>query len=231
MKSALIGPALFYLLLSASCKHGKQPEAIQSESSSTAEVVLSQLISGNLSFKNEIGAHTYNHSRLYTYMDQVAASRNDQHPLAFILSCIDSRVPPEIIFDQGIGQLFVGRVAGNVEDPYMLGSMEYAVNVKHVKLIIVLGHTNCGAIHAAFGHVDSSNEDLVPLIGHVKEGIVATDTEPFDASARHNVAITVEHILKYSKVIRSMVEAHQLVIAGGLYDVAKGTVDWNMKGW
>jgi carbonic anhydrase len=236
MKSSLIMTALFCLLLSASCKNGKQATEIQqqpivNQEASTAEEVLSKLKSGNLSFEKEIATHNYNHSQLYNYMDQVSASKDDQHPIAFILSCIDSRVPPEIIFDQGIGELFVGRVAGNVEDQYILGSMEYAVSVKGVKLIIVLGHTNCGAIHAAFGHVDSSNEDLVPLIGHVKEGVIATDAEPYSASARHNVVKTVEHILRNSKIIRSKVKAHQLVIVGGLYDVTRGTVDWNTKGW
>ena len=171
------------------------------------------------------------HGQSYDYLDQIEHSKNDQHPMAFILACMDSRVPPEIIFDQGIGELFVDRVAGNVEDQYILGSMEYAVNVKGVKLIVVLGHRNCGAIHAAFEHIDPANEDLVPLVDHIKEDIIPNDPSPYDASAKHHVMKTIEKILNKSKAIRSRVEAHEVMIVGGLYDVTNGTIDWNTANW
>jgi carbonic anhydrase len=197
----------------------------------TAEQVLAKLKSGNENFVKEMPARGHEHGQSYDYYDQVEHSKNDQHPIAFILSCIDSRVPPEIIFDQGIGELFVGRVAGNVEDQYILGSMEYAVNVKGVKLIVVLGHKNCGAIHAAFEHIDSSNEDLVPLVEHVREDVVSNDLAPYDASAKHNVIKTIGNIVKKSKALRSKVDAHELLIVGGLYDVNNGSIDWNTSNW
>lgn len=211
-----------------SSTHTEQPA---NAAALTADQVLAKLKSGNENFVKEIPARGHEHGQSYDYYDQVEHSKNDQHPIAFILSCIDSRVPPEIIFDQGIGELFVGRVAGNVEDQYILGSMEYAVNVKGVKVIVVMGHRNCGAIHAAFEHVDPSNEDLVPLVEHVKEGIVPNDSAPYDASAKHNVMKTIDNILKNSKAIRSKVEAHQLIIVGALYDVTNGTIDWDTSNW
>src|SRR4030095_2687410 len=197
----------------------------------TTDEVIAKLKLGNQNFVKEISSRNYNHGESYTYLDQIEHSKGDQHPIAFILSCMDSRVPPEIIFDEGIGELFVDRVAGNVEDEYILGSMEYAVNVKGVKVIVVMGHKNCGAIHAAFDHVDSANEELVPLIAHVKEGVIPNDSEPYDRSAKHNVAKTIEDILNKSKIIHSKVEAHEIVIVGALYDVSNGTVDWDSANW
>jgi len=197
----------------------------------TTDEVIARLKSGNQTFLKEISSRNYNHGESYNYLDQIEHSKNDQHPMAFILSCMDSRVPPEIIFDEGIGELFVDRVAGNVEDEYILGSMEYAVNVKGVKVIVVLGHRNCGAIHAAFGQVDSANEDLVPLIADVKEGVIPDDSEPYDRSAKHNVAKTIADILNKSKIIHSKVQAHEVVIVGALYDVTNGTVDWDSAKW
>jgi carbonic anhydrase len=235
MKNSVV-PALIGMLLSIACgqnNHAKEthgPGNVSHENL-TAEEVLAKLKAGNQNFKQEIATRNLSHGQLYNYLDQVDESKSDQHPIAFILSCIDSRVPPEIIFDQGIGQLFVGRVAGNVEDQFILGSMEYAVNIKGVKLIVVLGHTNCGAIHAAFEHLAASNGSLLPLVDHVKQGIIPADSEPYVASARHNVVLTIQHILKNSQTIRTKMQAHQLMIAGGLYDVATGTVDWNTSGW
>jgi carbonic anhydrase len=197
----------------------------------TADNVLATLKSGNENFVKEISTRNYSHGESYTYIDQLEHSKDEQHPKAFILSCIDSRVPPEIIFDMGIGELFVDRVAGNVDDQFNLGSMEYAVNVKHVKLVVVLGHTNCGAITAAFGKVDSSYKNLVALIAHVKEDVIPNDTAPYDASAKHNVVKTIENILKNSNSIRAKVESNDVKIVGALYDVATGTVDWETSNW
>jgi carbonic anhydrase len=197
----------------------------------TADQVLTLLKTGNENFVKEIGTRNYSHGETYTYMDQLEHTKNQQHPKAFILSCIDSRVPPEIIFDQGIGEIFVDRVAGNVADEFNLGSMEYAVDVKHVKLVVVLGHKNCGAISAAFGKLDSSSENLVRLIAEVKENVVVNDSLPYDGSAKHNVARTIENILQNSKSIQEKVNAGEVKIVGAIYDVATGKVDWNNVNW
>ena len=203
---------------------------VKNASLTTAEVI-TKLKSGNEDFAAQISSRKYDHGHSYNYLDQIEHSKNDQHPIAFILSCMDSRVPPEIIFDEGIGELFVDRVAGNVEDQYILGSMEYAVNVKGVKVIVVMGHKNCGAIHAAFDKIDSTNEELVPLIDHVKEGIIPNDSPPYDKSAKHNVIKTIQDILDNSKTIRSKVQAQEVVIIGALYDVTNGVVDWDSANW
>jgi carbonic anhydrase len=204
---------------------------IENTAALNADQVLALLKSGNENFVKEISTHNYSHGETYTYLDQVGHTKTEQHPKAFILSCIDSRVPPEIIFDQGIGEIFVDRVAGNVVDQFNLGSMEYAVDVKHVKLVVVLGHTNCGAINAAFGKLDSSSENLVHLIADVKKDVVSNDSPPYDASAKHNVVVTIQNILNSSKSIRAKVNAGEVKIVGAVYDVANGTVDWNSVNW
>jgi carbonic anhydrase len=144
---------------------------------------------------------------------------------------MDSRVPPEIIFDQGIGSLFVVRVAGNIEDPEILGSMEYAVAEKEISVIVVLGHKNCGAISAAFGHINPANKQLASLIAKVKMDVLANDKPPYEASAKHNVKMTIDNILKGSQTIREKSLAGGLALVGALYDVSNGTIDWNTLNW
>src|SRR5215218_6226550 len=154
--------------------------------------VLSRLKEGNRHFVMKLSPSNSAHDSSYSYMDQIVHTRNEQHPIACILSCMDSRVPPEIIFDQGIGSLFVVRVAGNIEDSDILGSMEYAVAEKGVGVIVVMGHKNCGAIYAAFDKIDTANKELVTLIAKVKKDIVPNDKPPYDASAQHNVKKTID---------------------------------------
>ena len=101
----------------------------------TANEALKELMEGNQRYVNNVPMH-------HDFINEAHHSEKDQHPHTFVLSCIDSRVPPEIVFDQGIGNLFVARVAGNIEDDNILGSMEYAVQVKGTKLLVVLGHSN-----------------------------------------------------------------------------------------
>ena len=239
MKYKLAGAVFLFTVLFTSCNQQQSKSEnthtdeahVARTTNLTKEQVLEKLKDGNQNFVKGIATNNFNHGESYNYHDQVEHSKTEQHPIAFILSCIDSRVPPEIIFDTGIGELFVDRVAGNVDDQFNLGSMEYAVNVKHVKLIVVLGHTNCGAINAAFGQVDSSSNNLVALVTHVKQDIIPKDSLPYDASAKHNVVKTIESILKNSNSIRSKVEEHEVMIVGALYNVASGKIDWNSKNW
>jgi carbonic anhydrase len=194
----------------------------------SAAEILESLKAGNARFVNELSAGENSHSS-YNFSEQLAHTKTEQHPIAFVLTCIDSRVSPEILFDEGIGALFVGRVAGNVEDKDLLGSMEYAVAVKHVKLIVVLGHTNCGAISAAFGTLDPADEELVQLVRHVKQNVVPNDAPPYDASAIHNVKVTIDEILKNSKLLHAKAESMDVKIVGGLYNVANGKVTWDLQ--
>src|SRR5215203_3090705 len=213
--------------LHAQLKHSE----IQSQTPLDPQEVLAKLKEGNRSFVMKLSPSNIAHDSSYNYFDQMAHTRHQQHPIACILTCMDSRVPPEIIFDQGIGSLFILRIAGNIEDPDVLGSMEYAVAEKGVGLVIVLGHKNCGAISAAFSKVDSANTGLVSLIAHVRMDIIPTDSPPYDASAKHNVKKTIDNILNGSKTIHEKMMKGDLILTGALYDVSNGSIDWNSSNW
>jgi carbonic anhydrase len=154
-----------------------------------------------------------------------------------ILSCLDSRVPPEIVFDQGIGDLFVGRVAGNIEDVDMLGSLEFATKAAGSKAIVVLGHTQCGAIKGAVAGVEMGNltalldnfDEVVARarahIAEMQEAGVDTDAVVQEA-IEENVRQTIADILARSEIISAMVANGEVAIAGGVYDLATGEVTW-----
>ena len=210
----------------------RPPDAqIHSQKPRTPYEVLAKLKEGNRSFVMKLSPSNLAHDSTYSYFEQIALTRNEQHPIACILTCMDSRVPPEIIFDQGIGSLFVVRVAGNIENPDILGSMEYAVAEKGVTVIVVLGHKNCGAIHAAFDNLDTANKELVTLIGQVKKDVLPNDKPPYDASAQYNVKKTISNILAGSKTIREKQAAGKIIVVGALYDVANGSINWNTESW
>lgn len=193
---------------------------------STADDILARLKVGNANFVNRFSFVNVHSDSSYNYYDQIVKTGHEQHPIACVLTCMDSRVPPEIIFDQGIGNLFVLRVAGNIQDDDILGSIEYAVAEKGVQLIIVMGHTNCGAIAAAFGNVDSSAKELYELIAHVKRAIVPNDKPPYDATAKNNVTLTMADILQHSGTVKKKYDDQELLLVGALYDVSNGKVTW-----
>lgn len=193
---------------------------------STADNILAKLKAGNANFVNRFSFVNVHSDSSYSYYDQIVKTGHEQHPIACVLTCMDSRVPPEIIFDQGIGNLFVLRVAGNIQDDDILGSIEYAVAEKGVQLIIVMGHTNCGAIAAAFGHVDSSAKELYELIAHVKRAVVPNDKPPYDATAKNNVELTMADILQHSGMIKRKFDDNELLLTGAVYDVSNGKVTW-----
>jgi carbonic anhydrase len=164
-----------------------------------------------------------------------ATAAGGQYPKAVVLGCVDSRVPPEIIFDQGIGDVFVGRVAGNVEDVNLVGSLEFATKVAGSKVIVILGHTACGAIKGAADGVELGN--LTELLNDFDEPIAradaATEGEPnssnlefLNLAIEENVRQTIADILDQSEVISGMVEAGEIAIVGGVYDLATGRVNW-----
>ncbi|MBO9200809.1 MULTISPECIES: carbonic anhydrase [Niastella] len=197
----------------------------------TADKILAKLKAGNTNFVSKFSFVNVHSDSSYNYYDQIVKTGNEQHPIAAVLTCMDSRVPPEIIFDQGIGNLFVLRVAGNIQDDDILGSIEYAVAEKGVNLIVVMGHTNCGAIAAAFGNVDSSAKELYELIEHVKRAKVPNDKPPYDATAKNNVKLTMGDILQHSGAVKRKYDDHELLIEGALYDVNTGKVSWKDHGW
>ena len=170
------------------------------------------------------------------YMAQAEATAADgQFPRAVILGCVDSRVPPEIIFDQGIGDVFVGRVAGNVEDVNLVGSLEFATKVAGSKVVVVLGHTACGAIKGAADGVELGN--LTELLNDFDAPIARADAategeansknlEFLNLAIEENVRQTIADILDQSEVMSDMVEGGELLVVGGVYDLATGRIAW-----
>jgi carbonic anhydrase len=157
---------------------------------------------------------------------QVKATASGQYPFAAVLSCMDSRVPPEIVFDQGIGDLFVVRVAGNVVDTDDLGSLEYATKVVGSKLILVMGHTSCGAVKGAIDDVKLGNltfllEKIRPVIAGSGPG-TSSDAAYVDKVAQSNVRQTIREIREKSPIIRELADSGKIGLAGAMYDVATG---------
>lgn len=151
-----------------------------------------------------------------------------QHPYAIILSCSDSRVPPEIIFDESMGKLFVVRVAGNVLDEVALGSIEYAAEHLHTKLLVILGHSNCGAVNAtiAGGEVTPNIEEIVKKISPAVEKAKKhhPENEVLNCAIKENVINQVEESLKSSKLLTELNEKGELNIVGAMYDISTGKV-------
>lgn len=156
-----------------------------------------------------------------------------QHPSAVLLSCMDSRAPAEFIFDKGIGEIFNARVAGNVLNPDMTGSLEYACAVAGAKLIVVLGHTECGAIKGAIDDVEMGS--LTGLLERIHPAIVATkqsaqgeasseQPDLSEAVTHRHVELTVEKLRRTSPILRELEKKGDLKIVGGIYDVATGRV-------
>lgn len=167
---------------------------------------------------------------------QVEQTSTGQYPFATVLSCIDSRVPAELVFDQGIGDIFSVRIAGNFVNTDILGSMEFASKLAGTKLILVLGHTACGAVKGACDHAELGN--LTEMLGNIAPAVNAV-TEPSAAAERtsanidfvnavgtKNVALTIERIRKESPVLAEMEQAGEIQIVGGMYDIATGKVNF-----
>ncbi len=146
-----------------------------------------------------------------------------QHPFAAIVCCSDSRVPPELIFDQGIGDLFVIRTAGNVIGGVEMGSIEYAVEHLGVKLVVVMGHESCGAIKAFIegGHNRGHIKDIVDSIGHEAEiiAIPACDVNRVDDCVKANVVHGVRQLCKGSEILSELIEKNELKVVGARYDL------------
>ena len=209
--------ALIFLL---SINYTYSQQTKESQSKIDPDKAFQMLKDGNKRFTDGKMLHKH-------YMEQVKETAEGQFPFAVILSCMDSRVPPEIIFDQGIGNIFVTRVAGNIEDADILGSMEYAVSVKHVELILVMGHQNCGAVKGSIDNVKLGN--LTQLLEHIRpaiKGDTAYKVQMLEETTRNNVKLTMTHILEKSEVIRQMVQDKKVKIVGAFYHLGTGEVDF-----
>lgn len=159
-----------------------------------------------------------------------------QSPFAVILGCSDSRVPAEIIFDQGLGDLFVIRVAGNIAGPVQVGSIEFAVHVLGVSLVVVVGHTGCGAVQATVSEMETPSGTLSPglqaIVDAIKPSVAAlpasVQAQPLadrlDAAVSSNVRCTIKDLVQQSDIIRQHVEKKALHIAGAVYHLDNGRV-------
>lgn len=183
---------------------------------------------GNDRFMNNLKANR-------NLLEQVNETSDGQHPFAVVLSCIDSRTSAELIFDQGLGDIFSCRVAGNVINEDILGSMEFACKVAGARAIMVLGHTRCGAVKGACDHVEMGN--LSALLHKIQEA-AALETEIVDNRtsknsvfvervASLNVDLVLRQILERSPILAAMLEAGEIGITGGMYDVETGRVDFH----
>ena len=169
------------------------------------------------------------------YLAQARATAQGQFPKAIVLGCLDSRVPPEIVFDQGIGDLFVGRVAGNIVNDDLLGSMEFGTQLAGSKLIVVLGHTSCGAVKGAadgaeLGNLTGLLDKLRPALEQAQaqtEGEYNSGNDPYvKAAIEENVRLTVADIKAKSPVLSARVSSGDLMVVGGVYNLGTGRVDW-----
>ena len=174
---------------------------------------------------------------LLSYMHRAELSAG-QSPIAIILGCSDSRVPAEVVFDQGLGDLFVIRVAGNILAPSQVGSVEFAASLYGVRLVVVLGHTRCGAIQATVdeleGHPPPESENLRFIVDTVRpaiEGLMATDLAKdhealMHAAVRANVKATANHLRHGSRILEKLIAERGLLVVGAEYDLATGRVEF-----
>ena len=163
------------------------------------------------------------------YSDQIRATAAGQYPFAVVLGCIDSRVPIETVFDQGIGDIFAARIAGNIVNTEVLGSMEFACRLAGSKLVVVLGHTSCGAVKGAVSSARLGN--LTQLVQKIEPAVEAIEGERdvdnadyVDGVAEENVRMVIAEIRRDSAVLAAMEQEGEIRIVGGMYDVSTGVV-------
>ena len=201
----------------------------ETQATMTPQKSLQYLKEGNLRFQNNLKANR-------NLLEQVNDTSDGQFPFATILSCIDSRVSAELVFDQGLGDIFSVRIAGNFVNEDILGSMEFACKLAGTKLIVVLGHTSCGAVKGACDNAQMGN--LTKLISKIKPAVQAV-TEPkneternssniqfVDNVAKKNVYLTIDRIHQESPILSEMEKNGEIMIIGAMYDINTGAVDF-----
>ncbi len=189
----------------------------------TPSMALDLLKEGNKRFINNLKVNR-------NLLQQANETSDGQHPFAVILSCIDSRTSAELIFDQGLGDIFSVRIAGNIINEDILGSMEFGCKVAGAKIIVVLGHTKCGAVKGACDHVEMGN--LTALLTKLRPAVDdETDTKENRTSgnpvfvenvAKINVLRSVKSIIERSPILKEMIESGEIGIIGGTHDIATG---------
>jgi carbonic anhydrase len=183
----------------------------------TPAQAMAELMAGNRRFVEgrPIGPHRN--------MARVREVAEGQSPFAAVLSCADSRVPPEIVFDQGFGDVFVCRAAGNIVTPELIGSLEFGTMVLGAKALVVLGHTHCGAVKATIAGQAVPGQ-ISTLYRHIRPAVDRSATRELEDVARHNVRIQAELLRTSSPVIAQLIAEEKLAVVGGFYDLETGRV-------
>ena len=192
----------------------------------SADEIIQQMKAGNERFRSGKPQHR-------DLMGEARATAKGQYPAAIVFSCIDSRAPAELILDFGIGDIFSGRVAGNIADEDVLGSMEFACKLAGSKVVLVMGHTACGAIKGAIDGAQLGN--LTALLAKIRPAVEAThytgdrsskNYDFVDAVARKNVSLTIANIRANSPVLRDLESSGSIKIAGSMYNLESGAVEF-----
>ena len=192
----------------------------------TPDEIIQQMKAGNERFRSGKPQHR-------DLMREAKATAKGQYPAAIVFGCVDARAPAELILDYGIGDIFSGRVAGNMADEDILGSMEFACKVAGSKVVLVMGHTDCGAIKGAIDDVKLGN--LTLLLAKIRPAVEATQYTGertaknyafVDAVARKNVSLTIANIREKSPVLRELESSGSIKIAGSMYNLETGVVDF-----
>ncbi len=226
-----LGILLFVLISFSKAFAGNSPRYMRVLTKSQQEKltpgeVLKRLEAGNIRFMS-------NESTVRDHKIQIRKAVRGQYPKAIILSCVDSRVPVEDVFDQGIGDIFVARVAGNVVNGDILGSMEYAAKVAGVKLVLVLGHQSCGAVKSAVDDVKLGN--ITGLLKKIKPAINMSKEKKDRSSknysyvakvCKNNVLHNISRIRKESKILFDLEKQGKIKIAGAVYEMESGKVEF-----
>ncbi len=223
--------ALVLAALSAGCststKSGSAPglEVPRPVSGSQALAIIKE---GNSRF---VSGHPLNPSIDHATMEH--AAKDGQQPFVTVLSCSDSRAPAERLLDRGVGEVFVIRVAGNVTAPHETGSIEYSIKALKVPLVVVLGHTHCGAVHAACDNVsltpniNSFIQDIDPVVRQVRATHPDASKERFEEEVtEENVRHSISSLYATSPLIREAVASGQVQVAGGIVDISTGKINW-----
>jgi len=201
----------------------------ETQASTTPQRALEFLREGNQRFVNNLSANR-------NLLQQANETREGQWPFATILSCIDSRTSAELIFDQGLGDIFSIRIAGNIINADILGSMEFACNVAGSKLLVVLGHSSCGAIKGACDHVEMGN--LTDLLSKIQPAVYSERTvvDPSERTAKNrtfvesvariNVVRSVKAVLERSFILEQLVEEQKIGVVGGMHNLDTGLVEF-----
>ena len=199
----------------------------ETQASMTPQKALEFLREGNARFVNNLQAHR-------NLLEQVNETRDGQFPFATILSCIDSRTSAELIFDQGLGDIFSIRIAGNVINEDILGSMEFSCKAAGSKILLVLGHSQCGAIKGAcdgvqLGNLSTLLNKIQPSVYRertVKENRTSKNAEFVEKVAQLQVRRSVEQVLEHSVILREMVEKREIILISAHYSVETGVVEF-----